>query len=515
MGGAGVNVWTVRELTSYIKGVLEGDFSLAGMSVSGELSNVKRAHNGHIWFTLKDEGAQLGAVMFKGDAMRCKLTPSEGMKVVASGRLTVYEPRGNYQMVVSDLRPDGLGDLYAAFLQRKEKLQAEGLFDAARKRAIPRYPTRVGIVTSEQGAALRDMLTTIRRRHPGVSVLLSPAVVQGADAPRSVVAALHRLCLAHAGGTSIDVIIVGRGGGSFEELNAFNDEDVARAIAGCPIPIVSGVGHETDFTIADLVADERAATPTAAAARVTPDREASLEAVSDLRGRAIPGAPRRHRAATAPALARTPARWSSAAPVRPRGASRDRGAQPGEATGGPSRPPRRTPRRPQSPAGPCERLRGLSQRRGGSGDAGRAGVGRSPPRPRAHRRGGAGDGRAGLTARLHGDRGGLRPPGRERKGGETVSGTNDGQSSADLETLTFEEALARLESAVTHLERGDLSLERSMEQFESGIALSRACARKLATAEAKIQKLVDGDNGEIGIAPLASTTSASQEQLPP
>lgn len=280
-----MNVWTVRELTSYIKGVLEGDFSLAGMSVSGELSNVKRAHNGHIWFTLKDEGAQLGAVMFKGDAMRCKLTPSEGMKVVASGRLTVYEPRGNYQMVVSDLRPDGLGDLYAAFLQRKEKLQAEGLFDAARKRAIPRYPTRVGIVTSEQGAALRDMLTTIRRRHPGVSVLLSPAVVQGADAPRSVVAALHRLCLAHAGGTSIDVIIVGRGGGSFEELNAFNDEDVARAIAGCPIPIVSGVGHETDFTIADLVADERAATPTAAAARVTPDREASLEAVSDLRGR--------------------------------------------------------------------------------------------------------------------------------------------------------------------------------------------------------------------------------------
>lgn len=276
---------TVSEVNAHVKGLIENDFKLSGISVKGEISNLGRRPQGHLFFNIKDDKAQLNAVMWASDAARLKFAPEVGARVVAQGRVTVYEQRGEYRLVVRDLRLDGVGDLYAAFLKLKEKLEREGLFDPSRKRPLPRLPARIGLITSPTGAALRDMVTTIRRRHAGVSVLLSPALVQGADAPQSIVAAMGRLCEAHRAGTAIDAIIVGRGGGSYEDLVAFNDEAVARAIAACPIPVVSGVGHETDTTIADFVADVRAATPTAAAELVTPERAALLQAVSALQGR--------------------------------------------------------------------------------------------------------------------------------------------------------------------------------------------------------------------------------------
>lgn len=280
-----MNVWSVRQLTDHIKTLFESDFKLAGCAVRGEISNFSRAVSGHLYFTLKDEQSQIGAVMFRTQAGRCSFKPQNGMQVIALGRIGLYEQRGTYQMNVHELRLDGVGELYATFLQLKEQLTREGLFDPRRKKKLPAFPRRLGIVTSEQGAALRDMLTTIRRRHPGVGVVLSPALVQGVDAPESIIGALRRLWKLRDTPHGVDVIIVGRGGGSFEELNAFNNERVARAIAASPIPIVSGVGHETDLTIADLAADLRAATPTAAAAQATPDRGALLRQLTDLRQR--------------------------------------------------------------------------------------------------------------------------------------------------------------------------------------------------------------------------------------
>jgi len=280
-----LKIWSVRDLTDRIRLVLENDSELAGLAVRGEISNFTRSVNGHCYFVLKDDQAQLSAVMWKSQVARTPFRPENGMRVIAFGRLTVYPQRGQYQLVVTELKPDGLGDLFAAYLQLKARLEKEGLFEAARKRALPLLPRRVGLVTSPRGAALHDMVTTLRRRHPGVDIVLSPAVVQGAEAPSSIVTALRRLARLQETPDAVEVVIVGRGGGSFEELNAFNDEAVARAIVACPVPVVSGVGHETDFTIADLVADERAATPTAAATRVVPDCVEATLRVRQLRAR--------------------------------------------------------------------------------------------------------------------------------------------------------------------------------------------------------------------------------------
>lgn len=278
-------MWSVRDLTDRIRVVLENDSELAGVAVRGEISNFTRSVNGHCYFVLKDDQAQLSAVMWKSQAARGVFRPENGMRVIAFGRITVYPQRGQYQMVVNELKPDGLGDLFVAYLQLKARLEKEGLFEPGRKRALPAFARRVGLVTSPRGAALHDMVTTLRRRYPGVDIVISPAVVQGAEAPPSIVRALRRLARLRGSDDAVDVIIVGRGGGSFEELNAFNDEAVARAMVASPVPVVSGVGHETDFTIADLVADERAATPTAAAARVVPDCVEAALRVRQLRVR--------------------------------------------------------------------------------------------------------------------------------------------------------------------------------------------------------------------------------------
>ncbi|HBF34338.1 TPA: exodeoxyribonuclease VII large subunit, partial [Candidatus Sumerlaeota bacterium] len=259
---------TVTDLTRYIKRLLETDF--AEVEVEGEISNWKQAASGHAYFNLKDSGAMLASVIFQGSRVRLPFAPSEGSKVVARGKISVYEARGQYQLIVSSMRETGQGDLFRRFLELKEKLEKEGLFDPARKRQLPPLPKRIGIVTSPSGAALRDIIHVIRRRFPGVELLISPTLVQGVEAPGEIVKALRRLIKfdeqeRKAERTGVDVIIAGRGGGSIEDLWAFNEEIVARAIAASPIPIISAVGHETDFTIADFVADLRAPTPSAAA----------------------------------------------------------------------------------------------------------------------------------------------------------------------------------------------------------------------------------------------------------
>lgn len=266
-------IFSVRALTLYIKEQLENDPLLADLWVRGEISNWKRHTSGHCYFTLKDEAAQVRCVMFRSQAMRLKFEPEHGMRVLVRGRIGVYERDGAYQLYAQEMEPEGLGALHLAFEQLKARLEAEGLFAPERKRPLPRLPRTVGLVTSPTGAALRDLITVARRRYPNINLLLAPALVQGEDAPRSLIQALERLSRV----PGVDVIIIGRGGGSLEELWAFNDEALARAIAACPVPVVSAVGHETDFTIADFVADLRAPTPSAAAELVVP-------AKSELRG---------------------------------------------------------------------------------------------------------------------------------------------------------------------------------------------------------------------------------------
>lgn len=270
-------IWTVSELTRAIKETLEGDERFINILVKGEISNFKHHTSGHMYFTLKDEHSRLKCVMFRSYNARLRFRPEDGLTVIAGGTLGVYEVAGEYQLYVEELYPAGQGALYLAFEQLKAKLQAEGLFDAARKRPLPKLPRTVGIVTSPTGAAIRDMISVLRRRFPNVNIVLAPAIVQGEAGPASVIRAIELLNRR----SDIDVLIVGRGGGSLEELWTFNDEGVARAIAASRIPVISAVGHETDFTIADFVADRRAPTPSAAAEIAVPERAALLQDVRD------------------------------------------------------------------------------------------------------------------------------------------------------------------------------------------------------------------------------------------
>jgi exodeoxyribonuclease VII large subunit len=252
-------VVTVSELTSAIRGTLESSFG--DIWVEGEISNCKIWNTGHMYFTLKDGGAQIRAVMYRSAVRYLKFTPDDGLHVIARGRLAVYEPKGEYQLLCDHVQPHGLGARQLAFEQLKKKLQAEGLFDPARKRPLPALPAKIGIVTSLDGAAVRDIVKVITRRHPCVHLVIRPTRVQGESAAAEIAEALRSIVRV----PGVDVVIVGRGGGSAEDLVPFNQEPVARAIAASPVPIVTGVGHEVDFTIADFVADVRAPTPSAAA----------------------------------------------------------------------------------------------------------------------------------------------------------------------------------------------------------------------------------------------------------
>lgn len=264
------NVVSVSQLNEYIRGKLDGDALLSGIAVRGELSNYKVYPSGHHYFTLKDEASALKCVMFKSSAVRLRFRPENGMKVIAMGKISVYPRDGVYQLYCASMAMDGIGDLYAAFEQLKAKLSAQGLFDPAHKKPLPRYPGTIGIVTSSAGAAVHDMLRILRKRYPLTRVLLLPVRVQGAEAPGEIAAAIR-----YANHYQLaDLLIVGRGGGSIEDLWAFNDEQVAHAIYDSRIPVISAVGHEPDVTISDYVADLRAATPSNAAELAVPDQDA-------------------------------------------------------------------------------------------------------------------------------------------------------------------------------------------------------------------------------------------------
>ena len=280
-------IWSVSELSRQLSTALEERFPTVW--VEGEISNFKVYGSGHAYFTLKDEGAQIRAVLFRNRMRRIRFEPGDGLHVLAFGAIEIYPQRGEYQLVVELLEPRGLGALQLAFEQLKERLGREGLFDQARKRPLPRFPRKIGIVTSPRGAALHDMLRVIGRRFGEIHVVLAPAKVQGDGAAAEVAQGIREL---NALG-SVDVIIVGRGGGSLEDLASFNDEMLARTIAASKIPVISAVGHEVDFTIADFVADVRAATPSQAAELVVREKRAVAESVGDLRGRLVRAMSRR------------------------------------------------------------------------------------------------------------------------------------------------------------------------------------------------------------------------------
>ncbi len=264
---------SVTDVNRYVKSLFGADEVLSSVAVRGEISNFKAHPTGHFYFTLKDGASELAAVMFRGDAMRMTFRPSDGMSVVAYGRIDVYEKSGRYQLYVSAMIADGAGALAAAFERSKKKLEAEGLFAPERKRPLPEYPTCVGIITAPTGAAIRDIINITGRRYPQAKLLLYPSLVQGQDAPASLCAGLAYFNAMQC----CDVIILGRGGGSAEDLWAFNDETLARTVAASRIPVISAVGHETDFTLCDFVADRRAPTPSAAAEIAVPDRRELLE----------------------------------------------------------------------------------------------------------------------------------------------------------------------------------------------------------------------------------------------
>ena len=260
-------VFTIAQVNRYVKQMLEADALLAGLFIEGELSNFNAHSSGHMYFTMKDPAAALSSVMFASYAGGLAFTPKNGQKVIAYGRLSIYEKSGQYQFYVEHMEPAGIGGLQLAFAQLVEKLQAEGLFEEARKRPIPAYPSCVAVITSPTGAAVQDIIRVIRERNPAIRVVIAPAQVQGQDAGADLARALKEV---NAWGKA-DVIIIGRGGGSVEDLWAFNEEVTAKAIAASKIPVISAVGHETDITISDLVADRRAPTPTAAAQMVAYD----------------------------------------------------------------------------------------------------------------------------------------------------------------------------------------------------------------------------------------------------
>ena len=260
-------VYSVSQLNAYVKNILDNDDNLKQLFVTGEISNFKAHYSGHLYMTIKDESAAIKAVMFAGNASRLKFMPENGMKVIIFGTVSLFNRDGSYQLYITDMQPDGVGSLNVAFEQLKRKLEAEGLFSETHKKPIPRFPERVGVVTSETGAAVQDIFNVLGRRYPVAKVVLRPTKVQGEGAAEDIANAIKEFNELNAA----DVLIVGRGGGSVEDLWAFNEEIVARAVYASKIPVISAVGHETDFTICDFVADLRAPTPSAAAECAVPD----------------------------------------------------------------------------------------------------------------------------------------------------------------------------------------------------------------------------------------------------
>ena len=272
---------TVTQLTRYIKYKIDNDVHLDEVFLKGEISNFKAHSRGHFYFTIKDEGSRINAIMFSSNTKKIKFLPADGMKVLVTGKISVFESTGQYQIYVNEMLEDGVGNLYVAFEQLKKKLELEGLFDSIHKKKIPRIPNKIGVITAPTGAAIKDIISTIKRRWPLAEVYLFPALVQGEDAKEDIVKQIER-----ADNFGLDTLIVGRGGGSIEDLWAFNEEIVARAIFSCNTPVISAVGHEIDFTISDFVADLRAPTPTGAAEMAVPTIQDVLESIRQQKIRA-------------------------------------------------------------------------------------------------------------------------------------------------------------------------------------------------------------------------------------
>ena len=279
------NTFTVSDLNNYIKNIFETNRTLSSVTVRGEISNFTNHRSGHLYFSLKDADGQIKAVMFRSRAQTLKFMPESGMKVIVHGSVTVYPRDGSYQLYVSSMQPDGIGALYLAYEQLKQKLSSEGLFDARHKQPIPSYPNRIGVITSPTGAAIRDIINVSGRRYPCADIYIYPALVQGVGAEESLISAIDYLDKSGI----CDVIIIGRGGGSIEDLWAFNSEMLARRIFDATTPVISAVGHETDFTICDFVADLRAPTPSAAAEIAVPDKRELLMRIDSYNERLIKG----------------------------------------------------------------------------------------------------------------------------------------------------------------------------------------------------------------------------------
>ena len=272
---------SVSELTSQLKGLIESNYS--SVFVKGEISNFTHHSSGHMYFTLKDKYSELKAVMFKGNNSSLQFLPKNGDDVILQGKLSIYEARGQYQIIAQHMEPAGIGALYLEFEKSKKRLKEEGLFDTSLKKKLPRFPTTIGIVSSITGAALRDMLTIFKRRAPQIKIIIRSALVQGFDAPKDIIAGIKEF----SNHDDIDILIVARGGGSFEDLWPFNDEDLAREIVKCPIPIISAVGHETDITISDMVADLRAPTPSAASEITTNHYVETEQTINNFQARLV------------------------------------------------------------------------------------------------------------------------------------------------------------------------------------------------------------------------------------
>ena len=272
---------SVSELTAQLKGLIESNYS--SIFVKGEISNFTHHSSGHMYFTLKDKYSELKAVMFKGNNSSLQFLPKNGDDVILQGKLSIYEARGQYQIIAQHMEPAGIGALYLEFEKSKKRLKEEGLFDTSLKKKLPRFPTTIGIVSSITGAALRDMLTIFKRRAPQIKIIIRSALVQGFDAPKDIIAGIKEF----SNHDDIDILIVARGGGSFEDLWPFNDEDLAREIVKCPIPIISAVGHETDITISDMVADLRAPTPSAASEITTNHYVETEQTINNFQARLV------------------------------------------------------------------------------------------------------------------------------------------------------------------------------------------------------------------------------------
>lgn len=274
-------ILTVSQLNEYVKNLIDGDRVLGGLYIKGEISNFTAHKTGHLYFSIKDEGALLRAVMFRSAAAKLKFAPENGLKIIARGRISAFVRDGTYQLYVEAIQPDGVGALTVAYEQLKRKLAAEGLFDESRKKPLPKIPTRIGVITSPTGAAVRDIINILSRRFPYAKMVLYPALVQGEGAAEQLVAGVEYFNRT----ASADVLIIGRGGGSMEDLWAFNDERLARTVAASQIPVISAVGHEIDFTICDFVADRRAPTPSAAAEIAVPETGELMRKVNNIVGR--------------------------------------------------------------------------------------------------------------------------------------------------------------------------------------------------------------------------------------